>query len=135
MTEQKLAAKPNNLGKTLFLITGIMFILYGGFLIWFLLPQVNARVHSLVSVVLVAAGIIVEGFVIISQARQAAPIFLSMGIIFVVINIAGLVLFSIRWTLCWPFIIGIVLSAAYIMGGLIKKKTAASAASQEQMQA
>jgi hypothetical protein len=127
--------KPIDYGKMLFWAVGVLFILYGGFLVYFLLPQVRAGVHSLLPVILIPLGIVAEGGVIISQSGQRAPKFLAMGIIFVIINIAGLILFSIRWTLCWPFIIGVVLSAAYIAGGFIKKKAAAAAANQEQMQA
>lgn len=127
--------KPIDYGKMLFWAVGVLFILYGGFLVYFLLPQVRAGVHSLLPVILIPLGIVAEGGVIISQSGQRAPKFLAMGIIFVIINIAGIILFSIRWTLCWPFIIGVVLSAAYIAGGFIKKKAAAAAANQEQMQA
>jgi hypothetical protein len=125
--QEKQAARLKYPARILFLATGSLFILYGGFLIYFLLPQVNAGVHSLLPVILVSAGIIGEGFVILSQSGQAAPKFLSSGIIFVVINIAGLILFSLRWTFCWPFIIGAVLSALYIAGGFIKKKAASGA--------
>ncbi|MGE5495055.1 MAG: hypothetical protein ACM3S4_07145 [Burkholderiales bacterium] len=118
--------KPKDFGKMLFWAVGVLFILYGGFLVYFLLPQVRAGVHSLLPVILISLGIVTEGGVIISQSGQRAPKFLAMGIIFVVINIAGLVLFSLRWTLSWPFIIGAALSALYIASGFIKKKAAAA---------
>lgn len=125
MAGLKTAEKPKDFGKMLFWAAGILFILYGGFLVYFLLPQVNAGVHSLLSVILISLGIAIEGGVILSQSGQRAPKFLTMGIIFVIINIAGLILFSIRWTLCWPFLIGAALSVLYIFGGFAKKKAAA----------
>jgi type IV secretory pathway VirB2 component (pilin) len=124
MSDRETLAKQKDYGKALFWVTGVLFILYAGFLVYFLFPQVNAGVHSLLSVILISLGIAIEGGVICSQARQSAPKFLAMGIVFAVINLAGLVLFSLRWTLCWPFIIGTALSASYIAGGFVKKRSA-----------